>query len=169
MIILADGIILVIGSALKDGKANIGSKKTPTNLIGFFGSGVPIRSRNRYLLMGALRYEGASQLWGTDNAWGLFPSISVGWRITEEAFMKNQKIFDDLKLRVGYGVTGSQPKDPFLGVAMLKYGSYAFVNGNWVQTIVPASNPNPDLKWEKRKNQYWFGLRFMGWPFVRFY
>ena len=50
----------------------------------------------------------------------------VGWRITEEAFMKNQKIFDDLKLRVGYGVTGSQPKDPFLGVAMLKYGSYAF-------------------------------------------
>lgn len=94
--------------------------------------------------MGALRYEGASQLWGTDNAWGLFPSISVGWRITEEAFMKNQKIFDDLKLRVGYGVTGSQPKDPFLGVAMLKYGSYAFVNGNWVQTIVPASNPNPD-------------------------
>lgn len=45
--------------------------------------------------MGALRYEGASQLWGTDNAWGLFPSVSVGWRITEEAFMKNQKIFDD--------------------------------------------------------------------------
>lgn len=42
--------------------------------------------------MGALRYEGASQLWGTDNAWGLFPSVSVGWRITEEAFMKNQKI-----------------------------------------------------------------------------
>ena len=117
-----------IGSALKDGKANIGSKKTPTNLIGFFGRAT-YSFKNRYLLMGALRYEGASQLWGTDNAWGLFPSVSVGWRITEEAFMKNQKIFDDLKLRVGYGVTGSQPKNPFLGVAMLKYGSYAFVNG----------------------------------------
>lgn len=150
-----------IGSALKDGKANIGSKKTPTNLIGFFGQAT-YSFKNRYLLMGALRYEGASQLWGTDNAWGLFPSISVGWRITEEAFMKNQKIFDDLKLRVGYGVTGSQPKDPFLGVAMLKYGSYAFVNGNWVQTIVPASNPNPDLKWEEKKETN-IGLDFVSW------
>lgn len=150
-----------IGSALKDGKANIGSKKTPTNLIGFFGRAT-YSFKNRYLLMGVLRYEGASQLWGTDNAWGLFPSISVGWRITEEAFMKNQKIFDDLKLRVGYGVTGSQPKDPFLGVAMLKYGSYAFVNGNWVQTIVPASNPNPDLKWEEKKETN-IGLDFVSW------
>ncbi len=150
-----------IGSALKDGKANIGSKKTPTNLIGFLGRAT-YSFKNRYLLMGALRYEGASQLWGTDNAWGLFPSISVGWRITEEAFMKNQKIFDDLKLRVGYGVTGSQPKDPFLGVAMLKYGSYAFVNGNWVQTIVPASNPNPDLKWEEKKETN-IGLDFVSW------
>lgn len=150
-----------IGSALKDGKANIGSKKTPTNLIGLFGRAT-YSFKNRYLLMGALRYEGASQLWGTDNAWGLFPSISVGWRITEEAFMKNQKIFDDLKLRVGYGVTGSQPKDPFLGVAMLKYGSYAFVNGNWVQTIVPASNPNPDLKWEEKKETN-IGLDFVSW------
>ena len=150
-----------IGSALKDGKANIGSKKTPTNLIGFFGRAT-YSFKNRYLLMGALRYEGASQLWGTDNAWGLFPSISVGWRITEEAFMKNQKIFDDLKLRVGYGVTGSQPKDPFLGVGMLKYGSYAFVNGNWVQTIVPASNPNPDLKWEEKKETN-IGLDFVSW------
>lgn len=150
-----------IGSALKDGKANIGSKKTPTNLIGFFGRAT-YSFKNRYLLMGALRYEGASQLWGTDNAWGLFPSISVGWRITEEAFMKNQKIFDDLKLRVGYGVTGSQPKDPFLRVAMLKYGSYAFVNGNWVQTIVPASNPNPDLKWEEKKETN-IGLDFVSW------
>ena len=150
-----------IGSALKDGKANIGSKKTPTNLIGFFGRAT-YSFKNRYLLMGALRYEGASQLWGTDNAWGLFPSVSVGWRITEEAFMKNQKIFDDLKLRVGYGVTGSHPKDPFLGVAMLKYGSYAFVNGNWIQTIVPASNPNPDLKWEEKKETN-IGLDFVSW------
>ena len=150
-----------IGSALKDGKANIGSKKTPTNLIGFFGRAT-YSFKNRYLLMGALRYEGASQLWGTDNAWGLFPSVSVGWRITEEAFMKNQKIFDDLKLRVGYGVTGSQPKDPFLGVAMLKYGSYAFVNGNWIQTIVPSSNPNPDLKWEEKKETN-IGLDFVSW------
>ena len=150
-----------IGSALKDGKAGVGSSKNRTNLIGFFGRGT-YSFKNRYLLMAALRYEGASQLWGTDNAWGLFPSVSVGWRITEEAFMQDQQLFDDLKLRVGYGVTGSQPKDPFLGVAMLKYGSYAYANGNWIQTIVPASNPNPDLKWEEKKETN-IGLDFVSW------
>lgn len=150
-----------IGSALKDGKAGVGSSKSQTNLIGFFGRGT-YSFRNRYLLMAALRYEGASQLWGTDNAWGLFPSVSVGWRITEEAFMQNLQLFDDLKLRIGYGVTGSQPKNPFLGIAMLQYGSYAYVNGSWIQTIVPASNPNPDLKWEEKKETN-IGLDFVSW------
>ncbi len=150
-----------IGSALKDGKANIGSSKSQTNLIGFFGRGT-YSYKNRYLLMAALRYEGASQLWGTDNAWGLFPSVSLGWRITEESFMQNQNIFDDLKLRVGYGVTGSQPRNPFLGIAMLAYGNYAYVNGSWIQTIVPASNPNPDLKWEEKKETN-IGLDFVSW------
>lgn len=150
-----------IGSALKEGKATAGSKKTSTNLIGFFGR-TTYSWKERYLFMAALRYEGASQLWGTDNAWGLFPSVSFGWRITEEPFMKNQQIFDDLKLRVGYGVTGSQPKNPFLGVAMLKYGSYAYVNNNWIQTIVPASNPNPDLRWEEKKETN-IGLDWVSW------
>lgn len=150
-----------IGSASKDGKAGLGSKKIMTNLIGFFGRAT-YAYKNRYLFMGALRYEGASQLWGTDNAWGLFPSVSVGWRITEENFMKNQHLFDDLKLRIGYGVTGSQPRDPFMGIAMLKYGSYAYVNGNWIQTIVPASNANPDLKWEEKKETN-IGLDWASW------
>jgi TonB-dependent starch-binding outer membrane protein SusC len=139
-----------IGSALKEGKAGASSSKTTSNLIGFFGRGT-YSYMDKYLLMASLRYEGASQLWGTDNEWGLFPSVSLGWRITQESFMKNQQIFDDLKLRVGYGVTGSQPSDAFLGVAMLKYDKYAYVNGEWVQTIVPASNANPDLKWEEKK------------------
>ena len=150
-----------IGSALKDGKGLSGSSKVKTNLIGFFGRAT-YSWKERYLFMAALRYEGASQFWGTDNAWGLFPSVSLGWRITEEAFMKNQTIFDDLKLRVGYGVTGSQPKNPFLGVAMLKYGSYAFVNDSWVQTIVPASNPNPDLSWEEKKETN-IGMDWVSW------
>ncbi len=150
-----------IGSALKDGKAGAGSGKTSTNLIGFFGR-MSYAYDNRYLLMAALRYEGASQLWGTDNAWGMFPSVSLGWRITEEAFMEDQNLFDDLKLRVGYGVTGSQPSSSFLGVAMLKYGSYAYANGNWIQTIVPASNPNPDLRWEEKK-EFNVGLDFTSW------
>lgn len=139
-----------IGSALKDGKAGIGSSKNTTNLIGVFGRAT-YSFDDKYLFMASLRYEGASQLWGTDQAWGLFPSVSLGWRITNEAFMKNQKVFDDLKLRAGYGVTGSQPKDPFKGVSMLKYDKYAYVNGQWIQTIVPASNPNPDLRWEEKK------------------
>lgn len=150
-----------IGSALKDGKAGAGSSKVRTNLIGFFGRAT-YSWKDKYLFMAALRYEGASQLWGTDNAWGMFPSVSLGWRITQESFMKNQKIFDDLKLRVGYGVTGSQPKNPFLGVAMLQYGSYAYVNGSWVQAIVPASNPNPDLRWEEKKETN-VGLDFVSW------
>lgn len=150
-----------IGSAAKDGKANIGSSKNTTNLIGFFARGT-YSFDDKYLLMASMRYEGASQLWGTDNAWGLFPSISLGWRLTQEKFMKNQKLFDDLKLRVGYGVTGSQPAKSFLGVAMLSYGSYAYVNGQWIQTIKPSSNANPDLKWEEKK-EFNIGLDFAMW------
>jgi TonB-linked SusC/RagA family outer membrane protein len=148
-----------IGSALKEGKAGAGSSRVTTNLIGFFGRAT-YSCMDRYLLMASLRYEGASQLWGTDNEWGVFPSISVGWRITQEPFMKGQTIFDDLKLRAGYGITGSQIKDPFLGIAMLKYEKYAYVNGQWVQTIVPASNANPDLKWEEKKETN-IGLDFV--------
>ncbi|WP_202913719.1 SusC/RagA family TonB-linked outer membrane protein [Pararcticibacter amylolyticus] len=139
-----------IGSALKEGKADANSHKWTTNLIGFFGRAT-YSFDDRYLLMASLRYEGASQLWGTDNEWGAFPAVSLGWRITREPFMKDQNVLDDLKLRIGYGVTGSQPVNGFLGVAMLKYDKFAYVNGKWVQTIVPASNPNPDLKWEEKK------------------
>ncbi|WP_461639380.1 SusC/RagA family TonB-linked outer membrane protein [Labilibaculum euxinus] len=139
-----------IGSAFKEGKAGAGSSKSTSNLIGFFGRAT-YAFKDKYLLMASLRREGASQLWGTDNKWGLFPSVSLGWRITEEAFMQNQNIFDNLKLRVGYGVTGSQPSQAFLGVGMLKYDKYAYVNGEWLQTIVPASNSNPNLKWEEKK------------------
>lgn len=138
------------GSALKEGLADGSSSKTTTNLIGYFGRAT-YSYMDKYLLMASFRYEGASQLWGTNNEWGAFPSISLGWRITQEEFMKNQKIFDDLKLRVGYGVTGSQLNRGFMGIAMVNYGGYAYVNGKWVKTVVPASNANPDLKWEKKK------------------
>lgn len=138
------------GSALKEGLADGSSSKTITNLIGYFGRAT-YSYMDKYLLMASFRYEGASQLWGTNNEWGAFPSISLGWRITQEEFMKNQKIFDDLKLRVGYGVTGSQFNKGFMGIAMVNYGGYAYVNGKWVKTVIPASNANPDLKWEKKK------------------
>lgn len=138
------------GTGLQEGFATMGSGKWKTNLISFF-TRATYAFDDKYLLMASVRHEGASQLWGTDNAWGTFPAASVGWRISNENFMKNQKIFDDLKLRVGYGVTGNQPSASFLGVGMLTYGDYAYVNGQWIRTIMPASNPNPDLKWEEKR------------------
>jgi TonB-dependent starch-binding outer membrane protein SusC len=126
------------------------SSKLLTNLISFFGR-VNYTFDDRYLITASVRHEGASQLWGTDNVWGTFPAVSAGWRISNENFMSDQNIFDDLKLRVGYGVTGSQPSASFLGVALLRYGDYAYVDGEWIRTVVPASNPNPDLKWEEKR------------------
>jgi len=138
------------GSALQQGLASIGSSKTHTNLISYFGRATYAYD-DKYLLMASVRREGASQLFGTNNSFGTFPAVSVGWKITNESFMKNQKLFEELKLRAGYGVTGSQPLLGFLGVAQIKYGDFAYVNGQWVRTIVPFSNPNPDLKWEEKK------------------
>lgn len=138
------------GSGLQEGFATMGSGKWKTNLISFF-TRATYAYDDKYLLMASVRHEGASQLWGTENAWGTFPAVSAGWKLTKEPFMADQKIFDDLKLRVGYGITGSQPSAGFLGVSMLQYGDYAYVNGQWIRTIIPASNPNPDLKWEEKR------------------
>ena len=138
-----------IGQALKEGLAPEYSEKRETNLIGFFGR-ASYSFDDRYLLMASLRHEAASQLYGTKQPWGNFPAISAGWRISNEAFMKGQSLFDDLKLRVGYGVTGTQPTDLFLGVAILSYGSYVYSNGVWIQTLGPSQNPNADLRWEEK-------------------
>lgn len=124
--------------------------KSETNLIGFFGR-LSYNYDQKYLLMASIRREAASQLWGTNNKWGLFPAVSAGWRISREPFMANQQFFTDLKLRAGYGVTGSQPSDPFRGVALLGYGGYVLSDGAWVQTLVPTQNANPDLKWEEKR------------------
>lgn len=128
----------------------INTYRSTTNLIGFFGR-LTYNYDQRYLLMASIRREEASQLWGTNNTWGTFPAVSAGWRISREAFMSNQNIFNDLKLRVGYGVTGSQPNSAFLGLATLNYGGFVLSDGNWIQTLVPASNANPNLKWEEKR------------------
>ena len=139
-----------VGNALQEGFAGMSSGKFKKNLISFF-SRATYSYKDRYLLMASIRHEGASQLWGTNNAWGTFPAASIGWKITNEEFMSDQNLFNEIKLRAGYGVTGSQPADSFLGIGMLKYGDYAYVNGQWLRTVVPASNPNPDLKWEEKR------------------
>lgn len=146
------------GKALKEGLAVDYSYKLESNLIGFFGR-LNYTYKNRYLLMASIRHEAASQLAGTEKPWGTFPSVSLGWRITEEKFMDNQKIFDDIKLRAGYGVTGSQPSQSFLGKSMLGYGDYYYYNGQWIQALQPTQNANPYLKWEE-KHEYDVGVDF---------
>lgn len=147
-----------LGNALQRGLATQYSYKARTNLIGFFGR-VTYNYKDKYLLMANLRHEAASQLYGAEKPWGTFPALSLGWRISNEAFMEGQTLFDDLKLRVGYGVTGSQPSTGFLGVALLGYGNFVYSNGRWIQVLGPTQNPNPNLRWEE-KHEANVGLDF---------
>ncbi|HEV2481314.1 MAG TPA: SusC/RagA family TonB-linked outer membrane protein, partial [Puia sp.] len=120
-----------------------------TNLISYFARAT-YNYKEKYLLLASLRIDGASQLYGASEPYGKFPSVQVGWRITKEEFMQGQDIFDDLKLRGGYGVTGNPPANGFLGVGLLGYGNYILYYGQWIQTLGPSQNANPDLKWEAK-------------------
>ena len=141
-----------LGTGIKEGatSSNIGSSRNKTNLIGFFGR-LNYNYKNRYLLMASLRHEAASQLYGTKNPWGNFPSVSLGWRVSQESFMKNITFINELKLRAGYGVTGTQPSDQFLGVATIGYSGSVYSNGKWMKTLAPTRNPNPYLRWEEKQ------------------
>ncbi|WP_240743411.1 SusC/RagA family TonB-linked outer membrane protein [Ilyomonas limi] len=139
-----------LGNALKEGKGTMYSYRGETNLISFFGR-FQYSYADKYLLLASIRREAASQLYGAARPWGTFPAISAGWRISKEAFMSRQMLFDDLKLRAGYGVTGNPPSNLFLGEALLGYGSFIYSNGQWIQTLGPTQNPNPSLKWEEKK------------------
>jgi hypothetical protein len=101
--------------------------------------------------MASIRREAASQLYGTQQPWGTFPAISAGWRISNEGFLQGQNLFNDIKLRAGYGVTGTRPTDLFKGVGLINYDQYVLVNGTWIRTLIPTQNPNPDLRWEEKK------------------
>lgn len=128
-----------------------------SNLIGFFGR-INYNYKDKYLFMASFRREEASQLYGA-SPWGVFPGVSVGWRITKESFMENQTLFNDIKLRAGYGVTGSQPgvigrytPTPFLGVGIIDYTyGNVYSNGKWIKTLAPSQNANPNLKWEEKR------------------
>ncbi|PTQ97906.1 TonB-linked SusC/RagA family outer membrane protein [Mucilaginibacter yixingensis] len=147
-----------LGAAQKDGQDVISSGRTQTNLISYFARAT-YNYMDKYLLLASLRIDGASQLYGASEPYGKFPSIQAGWRISKENFMKDQHLFDDLKLRAGYGVTGNQPSAGFLAVGLLKYDTYILYNGQWIQTLVPAQNANPSLRWEE-KHETNLGLDF---------
>ena len=139
---------LGIGQALKEGKAGMGSEKNENTLIGFFAR-VSYAYDNRYNILVSVRREGSSKF-GENNKWGTFPSASLGWTISNEAFMKDVKWVNTLKLRAGFGITGVIPNDPYISLTKYAYGSsYYYSNGTWLPGLSVSSNPNPDLKWEK--------------------
>ncbi|MCJ8209019.1 SusC/RagA family TonB-linked outer membrane protein [Mucilaginibacter sp. RS28] len=147
-----------LGVAQKIGQDIISSKRTQTNLISYFARAT-YNYKEKYLLLASMRIDGASQFYGASKPYGRFPSLQAGWRLTKEKFMENQTLFDDLKLRAGYGVTGNQPSQSFLAVGLLGYGNYILYNGQWIQTLSPSQNANPALRWEE-KHETNLGLDF---------
>lgn len=145
------------GSGLQDGQASMSSSKESSKLIAFFGR-VMYNYKEKYLLSVSARYEGSSRF-GANHKWGFFPSVSLGWRIDQEAFMKDVKWIDELKVRAGYGVTGNQEIKNYQSLARLTTSGKFYYNGSWVNSYGPASNQNDDLKWEK-KSEFNVGLDF---------
>lgn len=137
------------GSYLSDGRAGMSSHKYPRErLISFFGR-VNYSYKDRYMLTSSVRHEGSSKF-GKNHKWGTFWAISGGWRISNEAFIRNISFIDDLKIRVGYGITGNNNFSAGASTAMYESNSLWPYNGVWVTSYGPARNVNHDLHWEKK-------------------
>lgn len=103
---------------------------------------------SRYMIQATVRRDGSS-VFGKNHRWGTFPSASVAWNITEEKFMRNQKIFDNLKLRAGYGISGNAMGFDVYSSYNTYGASGTFVyDGKTYRTYAATKNANPDLKWE---------------------
>lgn len=102
---------------------------------------------DRYIVTFTARRDGSSYF-AENNKWGIFPSLSLAWRINEEAFMKDRTVFSDLKLRVGYGAVGNENVLGTNSMSLYKSG-YNYLIGNTVHTGLALTQiENPDLKWE---------------------
>jgi TonB-linked SusC/RagA family outer membrane protein len=104
---------------------------------------------DRYLLQASIRRDGSS-VFGVNEQWGYFPSVGAAWRISQESFLQQSTLFDDLKLRVSYGVAGnSLGFTPY--TTKLIYGSQGtyYYQGVFESAIGAIQNENPDLRWEK--------------------
>jgi len=102
--------------------------------------------KNRYMLTGTARYDGSSRF-ARGNQWGVFPSVSAAWVITNENFMKDQTLFNQLKLRAGYGVVGNQDIGNYAFQTL--YGS--LVNNGNALIANDGRRGNPDITWERQK------------------
>lgn len=105
---------------------------------------------NRYMLTATLRAD-ASSRFASNNRWGYFPSVALGWKISEEDFFKEQEVMTDLKLRLSYGQTGQQDilnDYPYMTTFNVSYPESSYLFGNtWYQTYRP-NGYDPDIKWE---------------------
>ncbi len=138
---------LGLGRALKEGNATMSSYREDSKLIGFFGR-ISYGYDNRYNILVSIRHEGSSKF-GKNYQWGNFPSVSAGWNIHNEDFMRNVSWVDELKLRAGWGITGVIPNDSYMSLTRYDYDGYYYSNGEWLPGMSIASNPNTDLRWER--------------------
>ncbi|MBO0948682.1 SusC/RagA family TonB-linked outer membrane protein [Fibrella forsythiae] len=114
-------------------------------LISYFGR-AQYNYNEKYLLSASLRRDGSSRF-GANTRWGLFPSASVGWRISEESFMKGIKPINDLKLRASFGTAGNYNIGDYSTLPTLTTANYTF-NGTNAIGQAPGGVTNPDLTWE---------------------
>ncbi len=141
-----------------DHTASMSSYKNDNTLVGFFGRAT-YGFDNRFNAVVSVRREGSSKF-GKNNKWGTFPSASVGWNIGNEQFMENIGWLDNLKLRLGYGVTGVIPNESYLSLTTYDYDAYGKhlnTDGKWTPSLMVAQNPNPNLKWETTR-EYNLGI-----------
>ncbi len=113
--------------------------------------------KGKYLLTATVRRDGSSRF-GANNKYGLFPSGSIGWRLSEERFLKNNRTISDLKIRASYGSTGSQEIDNFLYSALMS-GTTAVFGNTYIPGVTPTRFQNEDIRWE-RNNQFDIGIDF---------
>lgn len=137
---------------------NIRSYKNDRTLVSFLGR-VNYDFKDRYLLTLTLRRDGAS-VFGANHKWGNFPAASVAWRIDQEDFMKGNSLFQSLKLRAGFGITGNQQGlGPQQSIALVQSAGIAYFGGTQITNFNVNQNPNADLRWETRE-QYNVGVDF---------
>lgn len=138
------------GLGLTDGRASMDGYKNMWRLISFFGR-LNYSFAERYILAASIRHEGSTKF-GVNHKWGNFWAISGAWRISQEQFMASTRSWlNELKLRVGYGITGNVPSSPYLSQLRYGFGSPMIMDGKYVYPVSPTANANPDLRWEEKK------------------
>lgn len=106
--------------------------------------------KGKYLFTGSMRADGSSKF-GKNNKWGYFPSASLGWRLSEEDFLKDSKTISDLKLRASYGLTGNFNIPNYAAQGSMNNYGYVFGGSSpgVINGAAPIAKPNDDLQWEK--------------------